>query len=54
MVEAEDERIAQATGDLGERHGFRLGHRTAELTGVCGACRTDDPGQPGAEVVRWS
>lgn len=42
VVEADDKRIAQATEDLGERHGFRLDHRTVELTGVCGTCRTDE------------
>ena len=41
VVEADDKRIAQATEDLGERHGFRLDHRTVELTGVCGPCRSD-------------
>jgi Fur family zinc uptake transcriptional regulator len=41
VVEADDRRIAQATESLGERHGFKLDHRTVELTGVCGACRND-------------
>jgi Fur family zinc uptake transcriptional regulator len=48
VVEAEDKRIAQATEDLGERHGFTLDHRTVELTGVCGACRSDDTRSPAA------
>ncbi len=42
VVEADDKRIAQATEDLGERHGFRLDHRTVELTGVCGPCRNGE------------
>lgn len=41
VVETEDKRIARATVDLGERHGFTLDHSTVELTGVCGACRSD-------------
>lgn len=44
VVETEDKRIAQATEDLGERHGFTLDHRTVELTGLCGICRSDDAG----------
>ena len=39
VVEVEDKRVAEATQDLGERHGFALDHRTLELTGVCGACQ---------------
>ena len=42
VVEAEDKRIAQATENLGERHGFRLDHRTVELTGVCGPCQGNE------------
>ena len=41
VVEADDMRVAQATENLGQRHGFRLDHRTVELTGVCGTCRSD-------------
>jgi Fur family zinc uptake transcriptional regulator len=41
VVETEDKRIARATVDLGQRHGFTLDRRTVELTGVCGACRAD-------------
>lgn len=44
VVEAEDKRVAEANEDLGERHGFMLDHRTIELTGVCGACRSDAAG----------
>ena len=44
VVEADDKRIAKATEDLSERHGFRLDHRTVELTGVCGPCRSSGPG----------
>jgi len=44
VVEAEDKRIARATEDLGERHGFTLEHRGVELTGVCGACRAAGAG----------
>ncbi len=44
VVETEDRRIAQATEDLGERHGFTLDHRTVELTGICGPCRSGDAG----------
>ena len=44
VVEAEDKRIARATEDLGERHGFTLEHRSVELTGVCGACRAAGAG----------
>lgn len=43
VVETEDRRIARAAVDLGERHGFTLDPRTVELTGVCGACRLDEP-----------
>ena len=39
VVEAEDKRMTQATKHLGQRHGFRLDHRTVELTGVCGPCQ---------------
>lgn len=52
VVEAEDKRIVRATADLGERHGFILDHRTVELTGVCGTCRTNDP--PKAEAASRS
>ena len=38
VVEAEDTKIARATEDLGQRHGFMVDHRTVELTGVCSAC----------------
>jgi Fur family zinc uptake transcriptional regulator len=48
VVEAEDKRIARATEDLGERHGFTLDHRTVELVGLCGGCRTGDSVQPKA------
>jgi len=41
-VEAEDKRIDRAAEDLGERHGFTLEHRTVELTGLCGTCRSGD------------
>ena len=44
VVEADDRRIAQATENLGERHGFRLDQRTVELTGVCGTCRGGSAG----------
>lgn len=40
VVEAEDERVAAATGRLGERLGFSLDRGVVELTGVCGRCRT--------------
>lgn len=48
VVETEDTRIATATVDLGDRHGFRLDHQTVELTGVCGACRTEEGATKGA------
>lgn len=48
VVETEDTRIATATVDLGECHDFRLDHQTVELTGVCGACRSDDAAAKGA------
>ena len=51
VVEAEDKRIARATENLGERHGFRLDHRAVELTGVCGACRSDDAHPSAAETT---
>lgn len=51
VVEAQDKRIVRATEDLGERHGFVLDHRTVELTGVCGACRSDDAGPAKAQAV---
>ncbi len=38
VVEAEDERVATATEQLGHRLGFALDQRTVELTGVCGRC----------------
>ena len=41
VIEAEDKRIARAADDLGQRHGFALDHRTVELTGVCGPCRSE-------------
>jgi Fur family zinc uptake transcriptional regulator len=50
VVEAEDKRIARATEDLGERHGFRLDHRAVELTGVCGACWSNDAGAARASI----
>lgn len=52
VVEAEDKRIARATVDLGERHGFTIDHRTVELTGVCGACRSDDSVQKPQSAAR--
>ena len=51
VVEAEDRRIARAAANLGERHGFMLDHRTVELTGVCGACRSDNAGLHKAGVA---
>ncbi len=39
VVEAEDPRVAAATGRLGERLGFSLDPGVVELTGVCGRCR---------------
>jgi Fur family zinc uptake transcriptional regulator len=51
VVEAEDHRIEEAADDLGERHGFRLEHRSVELTGVCGACRAADARAPRAGVA---
>jgi Fur family zinc uptake transcriptional regulator len=39
VVEAEDPRVAAATGRLGERLGFALDPGVVELTGVCGRCR---------------
>ncbi|MGC8521876.1 MAG: Fur family transcriptional regulator [Steroidobacteraceae bacterium] len=39
VVEAEDERVAAATGRLGKRLGFSLDPRVLELTGVCAGCR---------------
>ena len=44
VVEAEDTRIVRATKNLGERHGFTLDHRTVELIGLCGTCRSEDGG----------
>ena len=44
VVEANDQRIAQATEDLSEHHGFRLDHCTVEPTGVFGPCRSSGPG----------
>jgi Fur family zinc uptake transcriptional regulator len=46
VVETEDKRLVRAADELGERHGFALDHRTVELTGVCGACRNEDPAAP--------
>ncbi len=40
VVEAEDERVAAATGRLGQRLGFSLDQRVVELTGLCGRCQT--------------
>ncbi len=54
VVEAEDKRIAKAAEDLGERHGFMLDHRTVELTGVCGACRSDEAGSMKAGLATQS
>ena len=54
VVEAEDKRIARATEDLGERHGFTLDHRTVELTGLCGTCRSGDAGPPKAGAASRS
>jgi Fur family transcriptional regulator, zinc uptake regulator len=48
VVEAEDKWIGRATEDLGERHGFTLEHRSVELIGLCGACRTADVLSPRA------
>ena len=41
VVEAEDPRVAAATGRLGERLGFSLDPGVVELTGVCGRCRCE-------------
>lgn len=46
VVEAEDKRTEAATERLGHRLGFALDQRTVELTGICGACKTD-PGEAG-------
>ena len=51
VVETEDKRIAEATEELGERHGFAIDHRTVELTGVCGACRSDEAGRQVARTA---
>lgn len=49
VVEAEDKRVIRAAENLSERHGFTLDHRTVELIGLCGACRSEDGGtKPGA------
>lgn len=40
VVETEDERVAAATDQLGERFGFSFDHRAVELTGLCDRCRT--------------
>ena len=42
VVEAEDKRMEAATESLGQRLGFALDHRTVELTGICGPCKTGD------------
>jgi Fe2+ or Zn2+ uptake regulation protein len=47
-VEAEDKWIERAAEDLGERHGFTLEHRSVELSGLCGICRTSDASGPRA------
>ena len=52
VVEAEDKRIVRATENLGERHGFTLDHRTVELIGLCGACRSEDSGPKAGTVSR--
>ena len=52
VVEAEDNHIARATVDLGERHGFTLDHQTVELTGLCGACRSEDAAAKAASAPR--
>lgn len=52
VVETEDKRMARATVDLGERHGFALDRRTVELTGVCGACRGSDSVQKAGSPAR--
>ena len=52
VVEAEDNHIARATIDLGERHGFTLDHQTVELTGLCGACRSDETVPKAASAPR--
>lgn len=39
VVETEDERVAAATDQLGQRLGFAVDHRAVELTGVCGSCQ---------------
>jgi Fur family zinc uptake transcriptional regulator len=39
VVETEDERVATAAEQLGQRLGFALDQRTVELTGVCGPCQ---------------
>ena len=39
VVETEDERVAVAAEQLGQRLGFALDQRTVELTGVCGTCQ---------------
>jgi Fur family zinc uptake transcriptional regulator len=51
VVEAEDKRIVRATVDLGARHGFTLDHHKVELTGVCGACRGDDPAPKAGSIA---
>lgn len=39
VVETEDERVAAAAEQLGQRLGFALDQRTVELMGVCGTCQ---------------
>ena len=52
VVETNDGRIARATGDLGERHGFTVDQRTVELTGLCGSCRGDAPASKSGQAAR--
>jgi Fe2+ or Zn2+ uptake regulation protein len=53
-VEAEDKLIERAAEDLGERHGFTLEHRSVELSGLCGICRTSDASGPPAGAASRS
>ncbi len=41
VVEAEDQRVAAATENLGQLLGFALDQRSVELTGICATCKTD-------------
>ena len=54
VIEAEDKRIDRAAEDLGDRHGFTLEHRSVELTGVCGTCRTAEASAPRAGAASRS